>query len=192
MLSNHKGEALTGRLKAGDQSAFEHIYHHYREPLFHLAIRYLKDQELAEDCLQEVFIKLWNHRQQLDESLSLRGFLFTCLKRHVLNAIRTEQTRIRIATLASMEQPHAAPVTEQDVSFNESKQQVLQGMDTLSEGKRKIVHLSLLEGYSHQEIASMLHLSEHTVRSQISQACKLMRQYLTKAMSLFIMLTMLE
>ncbi|MDF9797943.1 RNA polymerase sigma factor (sigma-70 family) [Catalinimonas alkaloidigena] len=74
---------LTHQLKQGNESAFEQIYHLYKRPLFSFALRFIKDKELAEDALQEVFIKLWNNSHGLDEKLSVKVFLFTCLKKTI-------------------------------------------------------------------------------------------------------------
>lgn len=186
MLSSVDSEQLVNRLKVGDQSAFERIYHLYKRPLFHLALQYLKDRALAEDALQEVFVKLWNHRQQLDETRSLDGFLFTSMKHHVLNMIRSEQNRIRIAALAQAEQTQAVNFTEQAVAYRECNQRMEEGIRRLSDSKRKIFCLSVLDGYSHREIAAMLGLSEPTVRAQLSRSSQLVRQYLNKAISLSI------
>ncbi len=185
MLSEDDSKLFVDRLKAGDVAAFERAYHLYKRPLFHLARCYLKDQALAEDALQEVFVKLWNHRQQLDETRSLDGFLFTCMKHHVLNVIRSEQTRVRIAALAQIEQTHATNFTEQAVADQECNRRMEEGIRRLSDSKRRIFCLSVLEGYSHREIATMLGLSEPTVRAQLSRSSQLVRQYLNKAISLF-------
>lgn len=188
MLSSDDSERVVNCLKAGDQSAFERIYHCYKRPLFHLALRYLKDRALAEDALQEVFVKLWNHRQQLNEARSLTGFLFTTMKHHVLNMIRSEQHRIRVAALAQAEQTSAVNMTEQAVAYQECTQRMEEGIRRLSDRRRKIFCLSVLEGYSHREIATMLGLSEPTVRAQLSRSSQLVRQFLNKAISLFIAL----
>lgn len=186
MLSGDDDELLVDRLKVGDSSTFERIYHRYKRPLFHVALRYLKDRALAEDALQEVFVKLWNHRQQLDETRSLDGFLFTSMKHHVLNVIRSEQNRIRIAALAQTDQTQSANFTEQEVVYQECNQRMKEGIRRLSDGKRQIFCLSVLEGYSHREIAAMLGLSEPTVRAQLSRSSQLVRQYLNRVISLLL------
>ncbi len=170
--------ALIAALKSGYYGAFECVYHRYKDSMFQLAISYLKDSSLAEDALQEVFIKLWNTRADLNENLSLRGFLFTCLKHHILNTIRAEQNRIRIAYRYQPDQATISWETEETIKYNESKRILLQGITHLSEKRKAIIQLNLLEGYSYQEISVMLNISEHTVRSQVCQAKKFLKKYL--------------
>lgn len=175
---------LTHQLKQGNESAFEQIYHLYKRPLFSFALRFIKDKELAEDALQEVFIKLWNNSHGLDEKLSVKVFLFTCLKNHLLNVIRSEQKRVKYAALASSEKSEITNHTEEEVSYQECKKIVDKGINSLSDHKKKIYRLKVIEGYSNQEIADKLGISEHTVRSQVSQSSKYMREFLNKVITI--------
>ena len=181
-------KTLIRLLKTGDESAFEQIYHQYKRPLYHFALRYLKDKALAEDAVQDVFVNLWKRKDTLDEELSVRGFLYTCMKRHALNILRTEGNRIRVAALSVADQSTDKNFTEQDVAFNESKSLLEKGLQSLTDHKKKIFRLSFEQGCSHREIASRLGISEHTVRSQLSQSNKILREYLGKAISLMIAL----
>src|SRR5690625_699801 len=81
-------------LKKCDKLAFEAIYKKYYEPLFLLGRCYLKDPQLAEDAVQDVFSKLWLNRSDIDSSKSLQGFLFTSLRNHVLNMVKIKKRRI--------------------------------------------------------------------------------------------------
>jgi len=186
MHSEVDQKTLILRLKAGDESAFEQIYHQHKLPLSHFALRYLKDKALAEDAVQEVFVKLWKRKGTLNLEMPLKGFLFTCMKHHVLNTIRSEESRIRHAALSQMSTPGDTNFTEQEVVLHESRKLLEKGLQNLTESKEKIFRLSFEQGYSNQEIASHLNISEHTVRSQLSQSNKYLREYLSKAISLVI------
>jgi RNA polymerase sigma-70 factor (ECF subfamily) len=181
--------ALVIALKSGDTTAFEQVYDLYKRPLFSIAQRYLKDQKLAEDALQEVFVKLWQNRQALDERQSLRSFLFVCMKNHVLNLIRTEQARIKAALLANQNKENCSHQTESEIALSDLRACLDTSLSTLPDRKKRIVQLSLIEGYSNQEIAATLQISEHTVRSQLSQAKKLIRRFLERTLALLILLS---
>lgn len=181
--------ALIKALKSGNATAFEQVYDLYKRPLFATALRYLKDQKLAEDALQEVFVKLWQNRKTIDEQQSLRSFLFVCLKNHVLNVIRTEQTRIKAALLANQGKKHFSRRTESDIALNDLRTYLDISLRTLPARKKRIVQLSLIEGYSNQEIAATLQISENTVRSQLSQAKKVIRRFLEQTLVLLIFLS---
>jgi RNA polymerase sigma-70 factor (ECF subfamily) len=171
-------QELIIRLKAGDEVAFQVIYTHYHKSLYFLAYKYLKEQSLAEDALQDVFLKLWLSRHILDEKLSLKGFLFTSLKNYLLNALRNKKN-------------HAAKYSEmiynQDVNLNgtesvfllkEYTQIVNTGIEKMSPQKQLIFRLRTFKGLKNEEIASHLSISINTVKFQLSQATKFLRQYL--------------
>ncbi|MGB3589051.1 MAG: sigma-70 family RNA polymerase sigma factor, partial [Tunicatimonas sp.] len=104
MQSEDGHYTLVKALKRGSTAAFKQVYERYKRPLYATALRYLKDNQLAEDVLQDVFVKLWQNREALDEQQSLKNFLFVCLKNQVLNFIRSEQVRIKAALLANQNQ----------------------------------------------------------------------------------------
>lgn len=166
--------------------AFEAIYREYCEPLFCLALRYLKSKNLAEDALQDVFLKLWHNRATLNENLPLRGFLFTTMKHHLLNTIRRHKNEILKNMALAQRREVVVNDTENLVNYAQSQELIQKGINTLSAKKREILEMSLYEGLSHQEIATKLNLSEHTVRSQISQSTKLLRSFLGKVICLLL------
>jgi len=186
MYARVDDKTLTRLLREGDESAFAQIYHQHKKALCYFALRYLKDKTLAEDALQEVFVKLWKRRDKLDPELSIKGFLFTCMKHHVLNTIRSDETRIRNAALATMDTRQDTNFTEQDVALLESKSLLEKAIQTLSKSKEEIFRLSFEKGYSNREIAAQLNISEHTVRSQLSQSTRFLKEHLKNAISILI------
>ncbi len=85
MDKDKEEKKLISELKEGSEKAFRKIYLKYHKELYKLALRYLRKTELAEDAVHDIFVKMWDYRDQLDTSGSLSGFLFTALENHVLN-----------------------------------------------------------------------------------------------------------
>ncbi|MFP4094433.1 MAG: RNA polymerase sigma factor [Cyclobacteriaceae bacterium] len=100
MVNKDDHKELVARLKGGNHAAFKSIFFMYNQSLRTFAIKELKSEELAEDAVQEVFVKLWLNRENLDPDLSLKGFLFTCLKNHILNAIRTKSLKTTVLPIS--------------------------------------------------------------------------------------------
>ena len=187
MQSKEEHTSLIRKLKTGDGNAFEQVYHMYKRPLYAIALRYLKDQQLAEEALQDIFVKLWKSCRALDEHQSLESFLFVCMKNHVLNMIRKEKARIKAATIACQTKENSCYQTESDVAHNDLQAHLSLCMKALPARKKHIVQLSIIEGYSNQEIATSLHISENTVRSQLSQAKKVLRHFLRYSLPMFVL-----
>jgi len=189
MSDTDDNTAFVKALKSGDAAAFERVYDLYKHPLYATALRYLKDEQLAEDALQDVFVKLWQNRQTIDERQSLRSFLFVCMKNHVLNVIRTEQNRIKAALRANQNREKVSHQTESDIALKDLRTYLDTSLSALPDRKKKIAQLSIIEGYSNQEIATTLQISENTVRSQLSQAKKVIRHFLEQTLVLLILLS---
>ena len=83
--------ALTHQLKQGNQLAFTILYDTYSEQVYRLAFKYLCNKELAEDAVQNLFMKVWIKRTSLDESRPLNHFLFTVLKNDLLTILSRSQ-----------------------------------------------------------------------------------------------------
>lgn len=170
--------ALTRRLREGDADAFETAFRLYQRHLLRIAVRYLKDEDLAADALQEVFVKLWLFRERLDESHSIKAFLSVALKNQVLNDLRSQKRRI-LHQLASLEnwteEDHA---TENQQVWKEYLDIVTQGVSQLTPQRREVFRLRVEEGLTNEEVANRLNLSVNTVKFQFYHASKFLRQYL--------------
>src|SRR5680860_587495 len=86
---------LLQKLKIGDEASFRKIYNKYYKQLYSVALKYLRSNDRAEDAVHDIFVNLWNSRKKLEKSGSLRGFLFTAVKNHVLNIISRQKRRLK-------------------------------------------------------------------------------------------------
>ena len=163
----------------GDRAAFEEIFHVYCLPLKAFAQRELKSEALAEDAVQEVFCKLWLNRKKLDANLSLSGFLFTSLKNHILNVVRTRHREIAKNYRFAYDQQRSSNRTEQEVIGHEIEKEVHQLIGDLPELKRNILQLSIYRGLSNKQIAEKLNVSSNTVKIYLSQSSRQLRQLIS-------------
>jgi len=77
------------RLIAGDEDAFANIYKKFNRSIYHFIVKYVSSSQMAEDLAQEVFIKLWENRENLGNVQSFRSYLFVTARNHTLNAMKT-------------------------------------------------------------------------------------------------------
>src|SRR5690625_3460923 len=82
------------KIRRGNEEALRQIYDRYHIQMFYIARKYVKSTELAEDAVQETFIKFWTKRHSLDETRSLSGYLFTILRNHLNNMLRDQKKGI--------------------------------------------------------------------------------------------------
>ncbi len=169
-------------IKKGNKQSFRGLYNRFHKRLYYLARRYLKDEGLAKDAVQDVFLKLWDKRQDLDPSASIEGFLFTMLKNHLLNMIRDEDNRKKVIeeVKRAARNSEARNSTEDEIIYNEYKNIIEEALVKLSPAKRKVFEMRSFEGLSNTEAAEKKGVSEHTVKTQYYLSSKFVRNYLKK------------
>jgi RNA polymerase sigma-70 factor (ECF subfamily) len=169
---------LFARMAGGDEDAFAKIFHHYNKSLFPFLISKVKSRELAEEMVQDVFLKLWDKRNSLHEIDNYRSYIFMMgvnlayshFKRAAL------ETRVQKQLWDAIEAERTT--TEEMVDFNETQSLVNQAVDRLPPAQRKIYLLSRQKGLSHEEIAQELNISKRTVSNQVTSALQFIKEYL--------------
>ncbi len=169
---------LVIHLKSGDKQAFASIYEKYHRQIYMIALKYLKDEELAEDIVQEIFIKLWTYRESLKEELSLKWFLLRSVHNLVLNTIRNKKTAILKHIEMGRSNVNAKNPGEEKLILSEYFQIAEKGISELSPARQNIFRMRSAQCLSNEEVATKLGLSINTVKFQFSQASKFLRNYL--------------
>lgn len=169
---------LGKKIRSGSESAFKEIYTRYHIQMFYIAKKYVKSTGLAEDAIQDVFIKLWNKRHTIDETKSMSGLLFTILRNHLLNMLRDQKREIISITDIHRELMPSGNLTDDEVLYREYHEIFQQGLDELSERKREIFELRTLKGYSNSEVADLLKINVRTVKTHYYLSSRFIRAYL--------------
>ncbi len=169
---------LTLRLKQHDEAAFETLFRRYYRYLYSVAVQYVKDPDLAEDALQEVYLKLWINRSHVDESQSVKSYLATAMRHQMLNAIRNEKRAILRHISHHITRPDTDTSTEDTLTLNEYGSVFGDGLRQLSSQRRLIFVLRSEKGLTNEEVAAQLKLSINTVKVHYYQACRFLRDYL--------------
>lgn len=168
---------LISRSQAGDAQAMEAIYHRLKTPLFNLAFRYTFNRVAAEDLLQEIFLKVFSHLEDVQRTDTFVGWVYrialnTCYS--YLRANKAEfQKTVSLTEVESAIQDTRAVSEDQDV-----RKSLDRAIGTLPHKLREIFLLHDVQGYKHNEIARMLGLSIGTSKSQLFKARMRLRDYL--------------
>ena len=173
--SQDEAQALVKALKVGNQLAFSIVYKTYAAQTFSLAFKYLLNKELAEDAVQNLFLKLWLKKEEIDETKPINRYLFTMLKNDLLNTLRDSKKNIYL-----LEDCLSMVLELEDNSQNENLKQeqmniIQQALEQLSPQRRKVFEMKVSGKYSNQEIADKLNLSINTIKFQYSQSLKQIR-----------------
>lgn len=175
-----KNQELIKGLKKNDEHSFRKIYDKYHKTIYSIALKYLKDKSLAEDAVHDIFIKLWEYRQNLDGQRSLKGFLVTSTKNHVLNMIRNQKRDKEKNKNYSRLKPVSENKTFSKLTLKNYKRVFQNCLEKLPEGKREIFKLKMEKGISNKKIAEQLDISVNTVKSQYYKASKFIKEKLSE------------
>ena len=171
-------EKLLSLLQTDSDLAIDRIFRKYYPLCKSVAIRILKDQHIAEDITQEVFMELWKKRNQHHINTALKAYLRRSVTNRCLNFIRDQ----KIVFDGEDKLPDWSPATSHNalsnMEANELSDALHKVIDALPERCRVVFMLSRFEELRYQEIAEQLDISIKTVENQISKALRLIRRSL--------------
>lgn len=160
-----------------DNKEFTNIVLPYKDRLFRLAKRILISVDEAEDAVQEIFLKLWNARDRIQDYKNPEAFAITMTKNYCLDRLKSKQA-------SNLKIIHSNYPTSQnievEVEANDGVELVFKIMETLPEQQRIILQLRDVEQYEFSEIANILDSNETAVRVALSRARKTVRDAMIK------------
>lgn len=178
---------LIESLKTGDQGAFDVLYHAYKRMIIRHVFYLLRSDELAEDVVQDTFITIWEHRNQLVSTKSFRSFLLTIASNKCYDLFKraANDARLRRFLLPSFQQG----VNQVDVYIRkiESREQLDQLLNEMPPKQREVFRLAKVEGLSYREISAKLGISRNTINTHLKRARIFLRQYLPENQDLFLL-----
>jgi RNA polymerase sigma-70 factor, ECF subfamily len=174
---------LARRLKARDATVVGELYDRYGRLAYTLIYRIVRDQSVAEDLVQESFLRVWNRAQAFDaERGSLGPWILAVARNQALDYIRSVQGRVWSGIVsADSEHPGAFRDWEGDMLDGIRLDQVRTALTKLSDNQRTVIELAYFEGLSQSEMADRLKQPLGTVKTWIRTALKTLRDELSVA-----------
>jgi RNA polymerase sigma-70 factor (ECF subfamily) len=158
------------------EDALAEAYRRHAGAVYALARRVLKDAARAEEIVQEVFLRLWNHPERFDpERGALRPFLLAQAHGRAVDALRSESSRRRREERGAEERAEGGYDIEREVSDLAIAGQVKDAVRTLPDGERRAIELAYFGGLTYREVADRLGAPEGTVKTRIRAGLRRMR-----------------
>ncbi|MBI9033174.1 MAG: RNA polymerase sigma-70 factor [Bacteroidales bacterium] len=161
-------QALIARLNQGDKAALEQLFKKYYTYLCAYSARFVDSSELSEEIVQEVFVKLWEKRQDIVIRSSIKSYLFKSVHNFAIN--QYHQQKVRDNYKSTYEEPAMFDEVHELLIGQELEAGLQKAMRKLPEKRREIFELSRIQGLKYKEIADQLNISIKTVEGQISKA----------------------
>lgn len=168
-------------LKDGDKGALEHIYRDHAAVLFKYGRKFMPDAQLVEDCIQDLFIELWDARQRISATDSIRKYLFVSLRRKIVKTLDRQVKKI------ASEEPEERHF-QADFGID---QLIIQGeldaerdsklkvaMAALSERQREVLYLKYFADMDYNQIGEIMELNYQSARNLSHRALESLRQIL--------------
>lgn len=169
-------DQLALRIKLGDEQAFELLFRKYYMRLCGFANKFLNDPEESREIVQEVFMKIWEGREDIDPEDSLKSYLFKIAQNLSLNRLRkkkVESKYVEIYKLVYID--HSEFSSYESLLARELEDNITTAINTIPPKCKRVFELSRMEGLKYDEIAKTLNISVKTVEAQMSKALRILR-----------------
>jgi RNA polymerase sigma-70 factor (ECF subfamily) len=176
------------KVKQGDQTAFEELYHLYKIPLGNFFYRLSNNRGITEDCLQEVFYHIWSARGSYQPRSKAITYIFQIAKNYWINeGKRLKRKPVPFTSIAGPESNNSAlnlnnnqRKPDEELISKELKETVNNAINRLPENERLVLVMSQYQGLKYLEIAEILDIAEITVKTRMAKALERLKKYLSK------------
>jgi len=169
---------LVEALTSGDENAFECIFERHWQPLYAFVNKMITDQDQTKDVLQNTFLEVWKRKETLYADDSILPFLIKVAKNEVITLFRKDKVRLTGDEIL-ISNLQREGLTDDKLLATELQGAIESELIKMPVNMRKCFHLSRYEQKSIKDIAAELLLSEQTVKNNISEALKRLRNGLT-------------
>jgi RNA polymerase sigma-70 factor (ECF subfamily) len=187
-LNNNFDESkLLLELSQGSEPAFTELYNRYKNNVYATALKITKSKILAEEVVQDVFLKIWQNQENLAEITNFENYLFIISRNHIFDMIK----KIARETTLAVDVNYKNTASEDtDTAIKDDQYNIIlnQIIDQLPPQQQKIYKMARWEGLSHQKIGENLGISTETVKKHMAQALKFVRFKISPYMNLFMSL----
>lgn len=173
----------------GDDEAYTYIYRQYSQALYAYGMHFTSDKGLVEDCIQDVFIKIFQNRKHLQSTDNIKLYLFIALKNKLFNVFRKD---IKYYQIDSLEPVFTAEYTIEDEIIENEKEQFLNDkmirmLDVLSPRQKEIIFYRFVEGLSYEEICKIMDMNYQSTQNLIQRSLKKLRTTFSRAEIQFVL-----
>lgn len=182
-LRNNESEMLMEKLCSGDKKALSQIYNSYWKPLYISAFSILKNKEICEDIVQEVFLDIWKNRTKIKIKISLGSYLYACTRYKVYNHFRKNKNVIKEELFENLNIRVYQTTPMTILMHKELLIHIDSVVKSLPKKCKKVYKLSREKQLSHKEIGEKLNISTKTVENHITKALRIIRLSLGDSIS---------
>lgn len=176
-IKNQKELLILSRLKNGDESSLQDFIFLYKRPLANAMLRMLKSKEDVEELLQDLFLRVWNNRENIDPNRSCKAYIHKIAENLVFDKLRQSARNKRFVVDYLCHIIEAYSHIEENIFDKETKEILNQALSHLPEQRRRVFTLCKIEGRSYEEVSQLMSISTATINSHIVNANSSLKAY---------------
>lgn len=162
----------------GDKHAFSEIYLAFHDDLYRYGIKLRRDPETVNDCIQNLFLKLWKNRNNLKPVRDIKPYLFRSLRNHIIDTLELEKQTFPINQ--EVEELHSIEFNAEDFMISgqiekERQEKVIHLLNQLSHRQRHAIYLRYFEEMEFESISQVMNMNVQSVRNSIYRGLQVMR-----------------
>lgn len=177
-LTLREEHSLLSGLKRGNKEAFNRLFQAYYADLVLFGGNFVPEKEVVEDTVQNVFLRLWEEREQFAVETSLQSYLLKAVRNSCIDELRHRKIVRDYHSAAGYDTPLEEYDTENYILYSDLHARLRESLSKLPEKAREAFELNRFEGLKYTEIAERLDVSQRTVEVRIGKALELLRTYL--------------
>ena len=172
-------DKLVNKLKRGDKKALSALFDYYYPRLYSYSKSFLKIEDGIDDIIQEVFLKIWENRENILNPVTFNSYVYTITKNLLLNELRSRLNNQKLKDKIYKLSVGKEYLLSDELEFNELKDRLDSIIGDLPANQKQIYFFSRNEGMSHKEIAKKLKISTKTVEYHISRSISFIKSRLS-------------
>jgi RNA polymerase sigma-70 factor (ECF subfamily) len=172
-LSKYEEERLLLSVASGDEQAFTQLYHHFYSALQAYVLKFVKIPQLAEDVVQDVFLKIWEVRHQLPHVKNFTGFLFSVTRNHTLNVLRSiaRSVHARTAIIKQLQELRF----DDEILNKDYRQFIEKALNAIPPRSREIFYKCREQAMTYEEVAAEMGISRNAVKKHMVKAIRVLK-----------------
>lgn len=173
------------QLKNGSRHAFDRLYGMHVRRLMSACLQYIRIPEDAEEIIQDIFVSLWQNRENIQNSETLSPFLYGALHNKILYYFRRKLNSPIYEEYINMKEESHTAATGDAIEYEDFRKIIIEEINSLPRTQRDSILLSKFQGLSNKEIAEKLNLNVQTIKNALSVGLKNLRSGLSKYPDIF-------
>lgn len=188
-MDNEK--VLLQDISSGDERAFRELFDSHRAKVYSYALKIIKSETQAEDILQDVFLKIWQHKN-LSDIENFEGYLKTMTKNHVFKVLRRQSLEVANNSRLKVDWKEGHNDTEESLLLHDSQYIINEAINHMPPKQKLVYNLCKNEGLKYEAVAKILSISPLTVKTHMQHSLRFLRNYLSKHTDIAVLLLLIK